>query len=163
LGPVTDQIAEAPDLLALRRSDLLEHSLERLQVAVDVRNDRDQHLYSLTRAPPPCILRADARRSRGGRAAARAARATSQPRPGRRAAGRPISSRRLRSRPGWPAPPRPPSPPRLAAIRAAGGRRARSARWQSGRRLPPLPRCSSIRSSTNTSRCRKASCAPTYW
>ena len=51
VGAVADQIAQAPDLLALARGDLLEHRLERVLVAVDVRDHRDAHLYSLSGEP----------------------------------------------------------------------------------------------------------------
>ena len=48
LGAVADEVAEAPQLLGVRRRDRLEHRLERVAVAVDVGDDRDLHVYSLS-------------------------------------------------------------------------------------------------------------------
>ena len=49
VGAVADEVAEAPDLLDRVVGDVAEHRLERLAIAVDVRDDCDLHVRRLTR------------------------------------------------------------------------------------------------------------------
>ena len=57
LGAVADEVAEAPHLLAVRGLDRVEHRLEGMPVAVDVRNDCDSHLYGGLVASAATVLR----------------------------------------------------------------------------------------------------------
>src|SRR5262249_39191723 len=54
-GAVADEVSETPQLVDGIGIDCREHGLERVEVAVDIRHDRDPHAYSLPARSPASV------------------------------------------------------------------------------------------------------------